>query len=942
MPKSSKKAPAVATRPISDFFIRKSAPALEPTTAKSPGQSTTPKPTKALPSSSKKSVSISSASISSATNSTITISDASSPTTPRCSSTLVDTVEILSPNRSTMKSQYLKPPVLSVVKRAESVSSRAGTLSPRPVPARTRKTVFDSDSDVEMHAPSVLAFRSSPCPTSSASLTISSPIPLRARENLTPASQTRSNPRKKQRLSSPEQGSELVPTSQSDELEMAPAVSLQRDPRQIKRSVDEWRHNAISVTDDVFDDSPSVPSFDFGCTPPRDETVTTASPIPPSPLALNPNTKAEQIIAEIKARAYTESQRNRPETPVRTFKDELSDSDEDEDDLFPASPMKGKGKSASAMLGSTSAAGPQRRYGLRNHETSPSPSAPKQASGSSVSAKRSCAASSRISKSKVKAKGKAFNPLDEMLKEKKRDDQKGKGSEAFRQAEAALADRDAIMTTAEDEAFTSEMAARQAVTERKGWSLWSSSSGRYDASDEDVNDEDRKRLLGEEQGSAVASLLNRDKVSRLRDREIEKSVGVPFWRVKEDAQDLMDNDQVDQPKLIISTPHPLLVTLQSAVDRNDVVQAALLINSGIMSYLQLADNPAVIPYLCDRALSVDESLLSNSAIQALTHIWGNSLRPVLGLSFACIITTLARLGAQTVVLGTMGWTPIETATSLTQYNRDSVLYRLVSLITTSARFRRLRKEETPDILMAMILVANDPTSSGELQCEIALAIDAICASIASGGDLSISVETSICTKVLNYLSTLEPVNKAYITALFASGCGRTRRIGRWIAHAVITDKATVSPKRYSELPPVLPLLAEFTRQRSDSTTIPGKFVQHDATDFVDMTFYVRILGMAVTNIVGYVMEERKAGPRFSGAKGGAASDPPLVVLRTAIESLHGQISDIRATHLDRSQAKAALKELSLRLHYQRLVAQQNFRSIKTYFSKNKKPNGISS
>jgi hypothetical protein len=47
-------------------------------------------------------------------------------------------------------------------------------------------------------------------------------------------------------------------------------------------------------------------------------------------------------------------------------------------------------------------------------------------------------------------------------------------------------------------------------------------------------------------------------------------------------------------------------------------------------------------------------------------------------------------------------------------------------------------------------------------------------------------------RVLNYTATLEPINKAYIVSVFEGGSGRTRRLARWIAHAIITDNAVSS------------------------------------------------------------------------------------------------------------------------------------------------------
>ncbi|KAK7692726.1 hypothetical protein QCA50_004359 [Cerrena zonata] len=43
----------------------------------------------------------------------------------------------------------------------------------------------------------------------------------------------------------------------------------------------------------------------------------------------------------------------------------------------------------------------------------------------------------------------------------------------------------------------------------------------------------------------------------------------------------------------------------------------------------------------------------------------------------------------------------------------------------------------------------------------------------------------------------------------------------------------------------------------------------------------------------------------------------LDMVKRLLDLLHGKIVDTRAAHLDRSRAKAALQQLSFRIHYQR-------------------------
>lgn len=235
-------------------------------------------------------------------------------------------------------------------------------------------------------------------------------------------------------------------------------------------------------------------------------------------------------------------------------------------------------------------------------------------SGPSAGTTRSRVASTRVpvNLQTVKDKNEDWNPLDDLLKEKKHNDQRGKGVEAFRQAEAALANRDAIVFDADGEDFTDETAARKAVMDRNDLTMMSFSPGGYDASDseDEINEDDHERLLGEKHGKAVTNLLSRDKASRQKENVIEKPVGVPLWDVDEDA---MDVDEGTLPKLDISISHPLLSALHGAIERNgrlsvceyfisskllklDIALAALLISSGCISS---TENPAFIPYLCD-------------------------------------------------------------------------------------------------------------------------------------------------------------------------------------------------------------------------------------------------------------------------------------------------------------------------------------------------------
>lgn len=132
---------------------------------------------------------------------------------------------------------------------------------------------------------------------------------------------------------------------------------------------------------------------------------------------------------------------------------------------------------------------------------------------------------------------------------------------------------------------------------------------------------------------------------------------------------------------------------------------------------------------------------------------------------------------------------------------------------------------------------------------------------------------------------------------------------------------------------------------------PGKFALHEGTDYIDLGFYVAILGVAVSNLKGYVAQEHQK------AKSGAMQESPskmgdkpktgLQLLHAALETLHSKIceliwfkshqaslmlffsADSRAANLERSRTKAAVKQLAMSIHYQRVFWMKHTRETKS-------------
>jgi len=142
-----------------------------------------------------------------------------------------------------------------------------------------------------------------------------------------------------------------------------------------------------------------------------------------------------------------------------------------------------------------------------------------------------------------------------------------------------------------------------------------------------------------------------------------------------------------------------------------------------------------------------------------------------------------------------------------------------------------------------------------------------------------------------------------------------------VSYCIITDERSPTPEMYSDVPPLLPIVEQLEPYSKSSGNPPGKFALYDGTDYLDLGFYIAILGIAVSNLKGYVAQERQR-PRPSAVPSspGKVRDKPMTelqLLHAALEALHSKILDSRAAYLERSRTKAAVKQLAMNVHYQR-------------------------
>ncbi|OAX32748.1 hypothetical protein K503DRAFT_860162 [Rhizopogon vinicolor AM-OR11-026] len=812
-----------------------------------------------------------------------------------------------------------------------TASSPAKSRSPNK-----RKKKFDSDSETE-RPDTVIHVQKPGSPLKSSSL---APPPIGPQ---TPAS-----------------CKHIIYSSQSDEMELVIPVPDTRSLVQVKEQVHTWRQNTLaspsssanghspnttvplanseyldglrscsstSLTS-AFPETPIQPSASLP-SPPDTEA---APPLPVTPIESDNERKATQLIASIKVQALESPLSDEEEH--YTFR-ELDDStDDDFEDITVLPDRKGKGKSpllavpssVDDLFGSplssipSSTHKPSTSYNLRNHNCSPSASPTRPAVNTRKASKTTMhTRSGRTSKpalplnlprvlannAAISAKHKkSNNPLEALLREKRAAEKRGNGSAAFRRAEDASRARVSFDVEPEYMGLIDEGAAWQAIQEH---AQRQSSSPILEPLDDIVLGERETHILGSEAGAKITQILVSDKN---RKPMKEKVLGVPLWHGGAD-DDRMNVDGEHDVSFGDASNHPTLALLQHLSGIGATNQLALILSSGVLGVLDLEEKSTVISPLF--ALASRPSRLSDAARHALHSLWSAASPTSKSLLlFSDIATALVTLGARRQVVQDLHWAvradvrPLD----ITHEDRLRVASGVVKLVEVAGRTENLVAEDMPDILLSLVLIGLDKTTSNDLRVNVNSALDSICQTIDT------RTHTSIHRRLLSYATTLTPANKAHLVSFFSSGSGRTRHIAQWLAYALLLPQSTPS----DELPPLDPLILLLSPTAGSDELFD---VTSPTADFEDLRHYFDILSVALANIEPYVNEEsslslsRQSSMMDDSPRKSQKPLVPLELLLQVLEVTQGRIVDTRAAHLDRSRTKAAMHRLQMRVHYQR-------------------------
>ncbi|KAF8161155.1 hypothetical protein B0H34DRAFT_795986 [Crassisporium funariophilum] len=833
----------------------------------------------------------------------------------------------------------LAPPATSIhsLKRTRSPDlQRPTSVRPhahvKPPTERTKsperlKSKFGSDSDMET-TNSTIYVNSTPNPKSR----------KKARHSLIDESSQQSS-------------NSLIPSSQSDEEELE---SMQTVSTAVKAKAIDWRKQALPHEHEEDEtgvqmpmDVDPIPRTILPTTPIsasqseqlRTPPLTGHQSMPPTPVALNPTTKTAQIIAQIKARAYAQIVSS-PEPAALEFDDELEESS-DEEAILPAVPLASKVLTSfgSDIASGSGGVGRVTRYSLRKRPSSSSPTVALSSVKTSrhPSSKRSPSSAKESDKgSRVKRKdaSAAHDPFEALLKEKRLAQKRGDGDDAFHRAETTTSNfgKGGLIDEMNiEESNTSDWHYQDAAAfavKNRDWLIsrpLTPDMSRTSSEDLNLGEEDKQKLFGEDGGKAIMGILEHDQVSKKEEEMKEKVVGsLKIGKFLETAQPSVFFELQYNVK-VCSLLSLFAHTFITAYFIPDFSRAALLLDLDLLSTIESTEQPPMLQFLCDLALSPLPTPLSLPAFRALRNYWSSiPTRTSSCLSLSQILLAIRRLGADSSVLASQGWS-VDDATYVAKVavrDRDSVIRRLTLLVDACARSGRLQMDELPDLVLALLLVGIDPSTSPDLQRDIIHAVDVACHCIPQG---STNVEAALCSKVLKCIDMYEPINKAHLLSLLSYGTGSTKRIASYIAYCIVTNRKSVRAENYTDLPPLSDILEELTSYAPNHSINSGFFALHDGTDYVDLGYYISMLATALSNVRGYVVEERRSsknktpslGRSQSPTKLGEKPKTELLLLHSELEALHSSISDSKALHLERSRTKAILKGLSMYIHYQR-------------------------
>ncbi|KAH8116636.1 hypothetical protein DFH11DRAFT_1223314 [Phellopilus nigrolimitatus] len=688
---------------------------------------------------------------------------------------------------------------------------------------------------------------------------------------------------------------------------------------------------------------------------PTKHVVEVVIPVMRTPRAVNEKTKTEDIINRIKEQAYADASSS-PDGDAKSFSDlrPLSDSDS-ELDSEPGGLLsrirKGKESSKSSTSedfvdGLTSPLTDidelERHSAQRLRRRSQRHVSPTPTSSIVTRTRRVPERGPMVLTDAARAppsKRKAANPLVKLMKEKAEDARLAPLRKSLVDFKLDLTDEDVD----KDEMETDANVASGSGTRRRLRSPRVSEEGDIENV---VGESDRRRLFGEDDGGAIGRILDKDRVEKGKGKGKGPMLGVPFWEMPSDIDMDVDGDKSTIPRLENAGDDSLVQLLKNYLDSEDLVGLTVVLQSGVFAMPDFPVTAGFLTWLFEIAISAYGSLADTSftILRQICerHPFANEN---IFVSFAPVLKLLSMFGARRDILESLGFdVPSCSASHVKKLQQHEVLWTLSELLGTFGKCKVLDPAIVPSCVALLLAIGMDVATDLDLKLSIMRAVDMLCVTYCEKfarerGEM----EMSICSKILALTTSLKPANKEYLLTFVNGASPIARRIAQWVGFAMLTgDYGVQLASEYNDGPPALSHVIALLSTGSDGEIQSGFFdlrrssETNDEFDYVALGHHAEVLARVLMNIPQYVeleLQEKEAQMRarnnesFSSVStdGGEspakknAQESKLDTVYFLLNRLGNKIVDTRAAHLDRSNTKATIQRLAMRINYQRMA-----------------------
>lgn len=419
----------------------------------------------------------------------------------------------------------------------------------------------------------------------------------------------------------------------------------------------------------------------------------------------------------------------------------------------------------------------------------------------------------------------------------------------------------------------------------------------------------------------LKDILSVDRGRAKREEEAQKAAIIrernTFWQPLDDNMMDVSSGQPLPFPAEAKCKSSVLNLLKTAVNDGNSYAAIALLNSGV-----LVADPTTLP---DEAIDwmLDLCVLHPDARLAMAtmNFLGQSLEEEtesfaeIELDVGTIRRHLTMLGMRnefSITLvdeghGSQSALPYPNFHVKTSSHRNDGVHRLLEVISIFARKQQVHANDIPKIVLALILLGQDPNTAAETSRAISQAIAStlqVLDSVTKPNRMT-RLERDVCLTIVDTVAGRSAAEALNFVNIIPRINARTTRIARWTALGVLKGSHAVKAAGQDEFMgvPNMKSLALMVQPETEAEELKSKFNVDKAgtTDFKELRKNVGLLSIVLTDLSLYLETP-------------AAEDMEKLI--RSIGYMSSGITDRSNEDNDRTEAKGEIQHLKIRITYQ--------------------------